>query len=135
MTNSPKFTCFPTTVAGLQSIVKLAAESQKRVRVAGFRETWSNLYSEDSEILVSLIELSVAVSSSAVIHENAVNAPPTDFNQIKLDSEDVPGSDGKKRYARIGAGVTNEAFRIWSMNNGWTLGSNVIPVEYIPLRY
>ncbi|KAI5839070.1 hypothetical protein DFP73DRAFT_599033 [Morchella snyderi] len=78
------------------NVVKFAAESQKRVCAAGFRETWRRLYSEDPGILASLIRLSVAVSSSAVIHENGIGASPKDFNQIKLDLEDVSGSGGER---------------------------------------
>lgn len=108
----------------------------KRVRVAGFRQTWSNMYSEDSAILISLLDLAVATGTSAEVYADAISGPTTEFNQIELAEQDVPGSNGKKRLARIGAGVTNEAFRIWSIKHGWTVGSNVIAVEYAyPFQY
>lgn len=107
----------------------LAIKENKRVRGAGFRHTWSNMYSNNNEILVSLLSLSLATGSSSEVHEDAVDGPPTEFNRIELYKEDVPGSGGKKRWARIGAGVTNEAFRIWAIENGWTLPLNVIMVE------
>lgn len=107
----------------------LAIKENKRVRASGFRHTWSNMYSNDGEILVSLLSLSLATGSSSEVHEDAVDGPRTEFNQIELYKEDVPGTGGKKRLARIGAGVTNEAFRIWAIANGWTLPLNVIMVE------
>lgn len=117
----------PTTVVGVQNIIKQAASNNQRIRVAGFRQTWSNLYSSDSQVLISLIPLETATGSSADV-ETSVNGPETDFNKIEL----MPaGADDKKRLARIGAGVTNEAFRIWAIKNGWTLPANVIVVEFV----
>lgn len=126
VTNNPGI-CVPTTVTGVQNIITDAASKKKRVRVAGFRQTWSDLYSADSHILISLIPLKVATGTSADVAAD-VDGPPTDFNQIEL----VPvgaQDDKNKRYARVGAGVTNEQFRIWAIKNGWTLPANVIVVE------
>jgi hypothetical protein len=39
--NKPHFTCFPTTVYGVQEIVNFAVKSKLRVRVAGLRHSWS----------------------------------------------------------------------------------------------
>lgn len=127
--NIPRYTCIPTTVAGVQSIINLAIKEKKRVRGAGFRHTWSDMYSKDGEILVSLLSLSLATGTSSEVHQDAINGPVTAFNKIEPYPDVVPGSDGKKRWARIGAGVTNEAFRIWAIANGWTLPFNVIMVE------
>lgn len=127
--NTPRYTCIPTTVAGVQSIINLAIKEKKRVRGAGFRHTWSDMYSNDGEILVSLLSLSLATGSSSQVHQDAIDGTPTEFNQIELYKDDVSGSDGKKRWARIGAGVTNEQFRIWAIKNEWTLPLNVIMVE------
>lgn len=87
------------------------------------------MYSKDKEILVSLLSLSLATGSSSQVHQDAVDGTPTEFNQIELYPDSIPGSDGKKRWARIGAGVTNEQFRLWAIKNGWTLPLNVIMVE------
>lgn len=127
--NTPRYTCIPTTVVGVQSIINLATTEKKRVRGAGFRHTWSDMYSKDGEILVSLLSLPLATGSSSQVHEDAVDGTPTEFNQIELYKDAVSGSNGKKRWARIGAGVTNEQFRIWAIKNGWTLPLNVIMVE------
>lgn len=96
------------------------------MRVAGFRQTWSNLFSSDGQLLVSLIPLATATGTSADV-EASVNGPPTDFNQIELQPA---GDDPNVRLVRVGAGVSNEAFRIWAIENGWTLPANVIVVEY-----
>lgn len=126
ISNSPQETLIPTTVAGVQSIVKHAASTNQRVRVAGFRQTWSGLFSSDGQILVSLIPLATATGTSDDV-EASVYGPPTDFNQIELQPA---GDDPDVRLVRVGAGVSNEAFRIWAIENGWTLPANVIVVEY-----
>lgn len=113
-------------MAGVQAIVEYAATTKQRVRVAGFRQSWSNLFSSDGQLLVSLIPLATATGSSADV-ESSVCGPPTDFNQIEIQPA---GDNPDVRLLRVGAGVTNEAFRIWAIENGWTLPANVIVVEY-----
>lgn len=67
---------------------------------------------------------------SALLPNSPANAQ-NEFKQIELATADVPGSNGKKRLARIGASVTNEEFRRWAIaNNAWTMPFNVIMVEY-----
>lgn len=54
---------------------------------------------------------------------------PTELNSIDL----LPGEVGNplKRLCRVGAAVTNEAFRLWAVKRGeWTLPVDVILVEY-----
>lgn len=109
--------------------MKKAISGNKRIRGAGFRHTWSDMYTKTGEILVSLLSIPVATGSSEVIAKDAVDGPKTEFNQIQLADVDVPGTDGKKRWARVGAGVSNEGFRRWALKNGWTLPINVIMVE------
>lgn len=89
------------------------------------------MYSEDSEILVSLLDLTTATGTSSQVHDSAVDGPRTDFNQIELYDMHIlqVGYDSTKCLARIGAGVTNEAFRLWSLKSLWTLPLNVIMVE------
>ncbi|KAL7270658.1 hypothetical protein RUND412_006624 [Rhizina undulata] len=128
--NTPGITVVPSTVVGVQNTIRYAISQNKRVRVGGFRHTWSNMYSQDSHIFVSLLDLANAEAVPSILPEfqppiNSAN----EFKRIELAPEDVPGSKGKKRLVRVGGAVTNEEFRQWSIANGWTLPLNVIMVE------
>ncbi|RPB07378.1 FAD-binding domain-containing protein [Morchella conica CCBAS932] len=129
VSNIPSITCIPTKVTEVQQIVKMAKQQGKRVRAAGFRHTWSNMYSDNGDMLVSLLSLEIATGSSAEVTADAIDGKPTDFNQIEIPKTFTAASDGDKMLVRVGAAVSNEAFRRWSLKSGWSLPINVIMVE------
>lgn len=131
VSSTPSLTCIPTKVTEVQQIVKMAKQKCKRVRAAGFRHTWSNMYPDNGDILVSLLSLEIATGSSAEITADAVDGTPTDFNQIEMPKTFTAASDSDKMLVRVGAAVSNEAFRRWSLKSGWSLPINVIMVEYV----
>ena len=54
---------------------------------------------------------------------------PTGLNTIELLDE-TPATPAKKRWCRVGAAVTCEAFREWAVQTKkWTLPADVILVE------
>lgn len=57
MQNIPKFTFLPTTVRGVQNIVLFAIKNNYRVRCAGYRHSWSSIFSQDNEIFISFVNL------------------------------------------------------------------------------
>jgi hypothetical protein len=124
-------TFVPTTVLGVENLIKWAKANNKRVRAAGYRHTWTDMYSADGEIFVSMLDLKTATTipdPSSILPSKSY--PGNDFKVIELAEEDVPESGGKKRLARIGAAVTNEEFRRWSIaGDHWTLPLNVVMVE------
>jgi hypothetical protein len=63
--NIPALTCFPRTKAGVCNIVNWAASRGKTVRACGYRHTWSDLYSSDGEVLISLLPLRVVTELPA----------------------------------------------------------------------
>lgn len=132
VSNVPAYTFVPTTVKGLENLITWAKTQGKRVRAAGYRHTWTNMYSESGEIFVSMLDLTTATTvpdPSSILPNSASNAQ-NEFKQIELATTDVSGSGGKKRLARIGAAVTNEEFRRWAIaNNAWTMPYNVVMVE------
>lgn len=91
------------------------------------------MYSADGEIFVSMLDLKTAtVIPDPMSILPSKSYPDNEFKVIELDDQDVPGSGGKKRLARVGAAVTNEEFRRWSIaGNAWTLPLNVVMVEYV----
>jgi FAD/FMN-containing dehydrogenase len=127
--NTPAYTFVPTTVLGLQNLVLWAKANNKRIRAAGYRHSWTALFSEDDEILVSMLDVAVAESvpdpSSLLPEDPSIKS--NDFKVIQLDDTDVAGSNGSKRLVRVGAAVTNEELRRWSIaGNAWTLPYNTI---------
>lgn len=126
---TPEYTFIPTTVSDVQDVVRRAKDAGKHVRVAGFRHTWTHMYPGDREWLISLMELPLATGSSRTVSQHAVSGHITEFNQIDFYGGKTPAPEDKKCLVTVGAAVTNEAFRLWSINNLWTLPLNVIMVE------
>lgn len=128
--NVPYLTFFPTTKLGVCNIVKWATQNSKTVRVAGYRHTWSDLYSANSQVLISFLPLDVVNNLPAL-------EPPIDpENQLQgiriVGTIDEDGTT--KALCKVGAATTNEQFRRWCLDeNGgqwkWTVPLNVIMVE------
>ena len=122
--NRPQPTFVPRTKQGLRNLVKWATSQNKTVRASGYRHTWGNFYSEDDQILVSMLPLRFVEELPAF--------------EAKLDPENelqgIQIVDAQKGLCRIGAATTNEMFREWCLGRGkddwvWTLPFNVIMVE------
>lgn len=121
---------YPTKIAELQRIVRQARDAGKRVRCAGYRHTWSDLYADDGDLLVSLLPENVAA------HLPAVHPPIDAANElqgIRIVGE-VNEGGVTRGLCRIGAATTNEQFRQWCLSDQggrwqWTLPLNVIMVE------
>ncbi|KAL9108479.1 MAG: hypothetical protein Q9227_006694 [Pyrenula ochraceoflavens] len=127
--NKPKFTMVPSTVLGIQNLVKYAAEQDLRVRCAGFRHSWSSIFSQDNHIFVSFVNLEEVTTlpdpMSLIPGEYTTEHVP-ELKTIELKGEVSEG----KRLCRIGSAVTNEDFRRWSVaNKAWAIPVDVILVE------
>lgn len=132
MKNKPKYTFVPTTVLGLQNLVKYAKENKLRVRCSGFRHSWSSIFSADNEILVSLLDLKEV---TRIPNPLAIgpDAKPNGNELMSIDILEKPAfvSSGKN-CVRVGAAVTNEAFRRWAIHNKVkALPMDVILVELV----
>ncbi|KAF2001355.1 FAD-binding domain-containing protein [Amniculicola lignicola CBS 123094] len=128
--NTPKYTFLPNTVKGVQSIVEFAKRKNYRVRCAGYRHSWSSIFAQTNEVFISFVNLHTVTTlpdpMSIVSGEYDASKVP-ELKTIELREETVPG---KKRLCRIGAGVTNEEFRRWSVaGKAWTFPADVILVE------
>ncbi|MGH3426573.1 MAG: hypothetical protein ACRDQZ_03205, partial [Mycobacteriales bacterium] len=128
--NRPALTFIPRTKTGICNLVQWAAAHQKTVRVAGYRHTWSDLYSANDQVLVSMFPLGVVEALPAA-------EPPIDPHD-ELQGIQIVGTiqeDGvTKALCRIGAATTNEQFRQWCLSSfggawHWTAPLNVIMVE------
>lgn len=150
--NTPQYTFIPRTLHGLINVVKFAATNGFRVRCAGYRHSWSHIFSADKQILISLLnleEVNRLPNPMSILPQEGLEATANggemvegnEFMTIELvDSigkgEMGNGLDGKivaeegKQLCRVGVSVTNEMFRRWAVKgNKWTLPVDVILVE------
>ncbi|KAK8066224.1 hypothetical protein PG997_012971 [Apiospora hydei] len=130
--NTPQYTFVPTTVLGVQNLVRWAASNNLLVRCAGYRHSWSPIFSQDNNVLVSFVGLTQVTSMPDPMSlepgdfTGAMVPGMSEFKTIELKEQLGP----KKRLCRIGAGVTNEDFRRWALaNKTWALPVDVILVE------
>lgn len=130
--NTPRWTFVPKTVLGLQNLVKWAKANNKRVRCSGYRHSWSSTFSQNDEILVSLLNLEevTKLPDPMSIRPEFVD-PENELKTITLSAPPgVVASGEDKALVRVGASVTNEQFRRWAVTNDkWTMPVDVILVE------
>ena len=97
------------------------------MRCSGHRFSWSPIFSEDGEILISLIKPERATSAPNVaaligVPDSGPNGP--ELKRIELLSEQTSQGNG---LLRIGASVTNDELRRWFIDNGrWALPVNTV---------
>ncbi|KAH9903848.1 hypothetical protein F4778DRAFT_781225 [Xylariomycetidae sp. FL2044] len=127
--NTPRYTFLPTTVLGVQNLVRYAVANNLRVRCAGYRHSWSSVFSQENEILVSFVNLDQVTTlpdPMSIIPGDYAGTGVAELKTIELKEQ----LGDKKRLCRIGVGVTNEDFRRWAVaNRAWALPVDVILVE------
>ncbi|KAF8208699.1 hypothetical protein K438DRAFT_1961273 [Mycena galopus ATCC 62051] len=124
----PDYTCVPSTVAGIQHIVKYAKENDMGVRCAGFRHSWSPIFGRDKQILISLLPLHEV---EIIPNLTALALPESAPNELQT-IEIVKGTPRTKGnvLVRVGVSTTNERLRRWCVQNKqWSYSINVIMVE------
>lgn len=117
MKNTPRYTFVPTTVLGLQNVVKYAKANNFRVRCSGYRHSWSTTFSADNEILISLLDLKeVTTTPDPLAIGPDVISSGNELKSINILKKPTFLSSGKD-IVRVGVAVTNEAFRRWAIHN------------------
>lgn len=117
MKNTPRYTFVPTTVLGLQNVIKYAKANDFRVRCSGYRHSWSTTFSADNEVLVSLLDLKeVTTFPDPLAIGSNVTPNGNELKSIDILKKPAFLSSGKD-IVRVGAAVTNEAFRRWAIHN------------------
>jgi hypothetical protein len=128
--NTPAVTFMPRTKHGVREIVRWARANNKTVRAAGYRHSWSDVFSADGEVLISMLP-------AGVVENLPASEPPIDPRN-ELQGTKVVGTVHEggvtKALCRIGAATTNEQFRRWCLDerggaSAWTIPLNVIMVE------
>lgn len=110
--NRPFAVFYPTTKTGLQNAVKFATKHGKRVRCSAYKHSWSSVFSDDDEVLISLLPREVANTLPSI---HAPLDPTNEFQFITPVGEAFtdPVDHKLKRHVKIGPAVTNEQFRSW----------------------
>ncbi|KAI1394049.1 uncharacterized protein F4822DRAFT_34928 [Hypoxylon trugodes] len=130
--NIPSLTYVPSTSYGIQQIVKYAKAHNLKVRASGYRHSWSPVFGEDGQIIISTLGL-----YRATVLPNLESLPGSEYfvRGTELNSIDFVGQPqkGKKRFVRVGTAVTNQMFRVWcnkqELDAASSLPINVIMVE------
>ncbi|KAA8577221.1 hypothetical protein EYC84_007212 [Monilinia fructicola] len=142
--HTPLYTFVPTTVLGLSNLVKWAKVEGYRVRCSGYRHSWSNTFSQEKQVLVSMLNLEsveripdvmsiteqkgdVDLNGDGVVDVNELKSIELD---PKIEGLSLTREEEGKMFCRVGAAVTNEQFRRWAVGHGkWALPVDVILVE------
>lgn len=147
--NRPLVTFVPRTTAAVCSIIKWATRHHLRVRCSAFRHTWTNVFSESGQVLISLLPLaltellpsppSFALDPSQDDETGYAGLSEADARRHKLpwhefNTIEIVSQSSRHCDCRIGAGVTNEQLRRWCEsprggNARWTLPFSVVMVE------
>ncbi|GME42994.1 putative FAD-binding type 2 protein [Neofusicoccum parvum] len=127
--HTPRYTFVPTTALGVQNLVRYATANNLRVRCGGYRHSWSPIFSQANEILVSFVNLEQVTTlpdPMSLEPGDYTGEGVPDLKTIELGTQ----LSATKRLCRVGAAVTNEDFRRWAVaNNVWALPVDVILVE------
>ena len=131
--NYPAVTFYPKTKVAIKNIVTWAKSVGKKVRVSAYKHSWGNLFSNDNEVLVSLLSKKEAEQTLTPI----LPLNTTEFQFIQLEGEPFEENGKIKHLCKIGSATSNEQLRQWSVKNflafgnskSWTIPLNVILVE------
>lgn len=129
--NMPETTFIPKTIQGLQNLVLWAKENNKRVRATGYRHSSSPMYSEDEQVLISMLDLKTALKLPA---EYPKMDPQSELQNITLVGEPYEKNGQRKIKCKIGGSTANYHFQEWVHdpergNLQWAMPLNVIMTE------
>ncbi|KAK0733126.1 hypothetical protein B0T26DRAFT_745211 [Lasiosphaeria miniovina] len=128
----PQYTCIPSSVAGVQRIVKYAKDHDMGVRCAGFRHSWAPIFGRSGQITISLLSLAEATK---IPNFTALSKALPEWLLHKTELQTIEVLSGTPRVkgntlVRVGVSTTNEQLRRWCVsNNKYTYPLNVIMVE------
>ncbi|KAG8798986.1 hypothetical protein FRC16_006131, partial [Serendipita sp. 398] len=112
-------------IRGVQSVVKYAGLVDRKVRVVGYRHTWSPLFTKPEDIVLTFIPPNVC-------EELPYSDPPSDWHSELQGVTLVESVDGVKPpsdhvFAKVMAGTTNNQFRLWCHKHAnWALPFNTV---------
>ncbi|KAB5590260.1 Substrate-binding domain cholesterol oxidase [Ceratobasidium theobromae] len=132
--NRPEYTFVARTEVGLCNLVKWARDKGKKVRVAGYRHSWTDLYSSDGEVLVMLLPFKALTDTSAYspsVQEIQKSSDLVGIEEGRLSTGTIGTLEiPESNLCTIKAGTTNDMFRAWCLERRrWCLPFNIVMVE------
>lgn len=127
----PNIIFFPQSIKGIQNLILWANQEGKRVRASGYRHSSSDIYAEDNEVLVSMLDIDTVTQLPA--QYPPIN-PYNDLQGINLIGQEYIKDGSKKILCKIGAATCNYHFQDWvhaptGGGSNWALPLNVIMTE------
>lgn len=119
----PSLTFVPSTVLGLQNLVK--ATKGRRIRCSGYRHNRAPVFADDGDVLVSMLPLR---------NVTFLDDPNTLVPDVRIEStnelrtiQTFPSKPEStdRRHVRVGAAVTAEELHCWAVADGWALPADV----------
>jgi hypothetical protein len=98
---TPHVTFQPRSVVGVQNIMKWAVAHNKRVRTAGYRHSWSNIFGDDGVVVISLLKIEVVEELPA---EHPKMEKGNEFQFLRLVGEEYEVDGIIRRNCEIGTG-------------------------------
>lgn len=128
----PKYTFFPKSKEAIQNIIKWAKvhEPNLNIRASGYRHTSSNVYGDNNEILISMLDYETALHIPAT---HPPMDPANNLQGIQLVGE-IEENGEKKMLCKMGSATCNYHIRKWvhdpqGGNSKWCLPDNVVMTE------
>ncbi|KZV82168.1 hypothetical protein EXIGLDRAFT_778917 [Exidia glandulosa HHB12029] len=127
---APSHVLLARSIEGVRRVVRWASRVGKSVRVAGYRHTWSPLWNEPGNVILTFVH---PAGREALPYRDAPAGWRSELHGIEL-VESVGGRTPAPghAFARVMAGTSNNEFRQWCYNNGnpqWGLPFNVVVAE------
>lgn len=129
--NKPEIIFVPKTIVGLQNLVKWATEKNKKMRASGYHHTSSDLYTNDNQILYSMLDLKTVTKLPA---RHPKMDEKNEMQGIQLIGNPYEKDGRTKIKCKIGAATCSYQLQEWihdihGGNSAYTLPLNVIMSE------
>lgn len=125
--NTP-YTFVVRSVAGVQKVVKWAAGEGRKVRVSGFRHSWTEVFGATGDVMIMFQPFDTMTKLP-------FKPAPSGWQTELVGIEVVPEVAGRAAptghsFCKIMAGTTSDQFRQWCYDNKtWCIPLSVILVE------
>ncbi|EJD43024.1 FAD-binding domain-containing protein [Auricularia subglabra TFB-10046 SS5] len=119
----PSHVLLARSLEGVRRVARWAARTGRKLRVSGYRHTWSDLWTEDGEVILTFVHPD---GRETLPYADAPAGWHSELHGVSLEPAFGVG------YARVMAGTSNNEFREWCFNNGkpeWSLPFNVVVAE------
>ncbi|KAH7096166.1 FAD-binding domain-containing protein [Auriculariales sp. MPI-PUGE-AT-0066] len=123
----PSVVLLVRSVEGARRVVRWAKRCGKKLRVAGYRHTWSDLWNGSGDVIMTFVHPD---ARETLPYYDPPSSWRTEFSSVSL----VPNVANRTpepghAFARVLAGTSNNTFREWSAGSGFGLPFNIVVTE------